>query len=284
MFSVAYVLLPLTGAAPADAIRRSLAPFQRGGRGDVPDSWLTFHDETAALRQTHEARFTFTVQGQGGLQIEGGNQAFWSLDTSRVQDEMRRRGVQRWSVCFADEMDLDAFHNGFTTRLERHPATGGYGRWLNPLGRWDWWDLGGRFDGRIIGEPTRGAGRTAARISSGESQGRTLLANIGALLEDALGQPPAEEVDVRSDRNIELVATLLTDAQAGRDHAYPSALVLPPGAAEDRLRWLDTWPNPGPADAFARLGLPPDADWPAVVEAAYARFADHWAAGVAYHL
>lgn len=284
MFSIAYVILPLSGIAPAEAIRMSLAPFRRGGRGEVPDDWLAFDDETAALRQAHEASLTFTDKGTGGLQLEGDHQAFWYLDTSKVHDEMRRRGLQRWSVCFADTMDLEAFHAAFARPLERHPVAGGYGRWLNPLGRWDWWDLGGRFDGRIIGEPARGAGRGAAQVSSGESRGRTVLANIATALEDALNQPPAAELDIRTDRNIELVATLLTDAQAGRGHAYPSALVLPPGTAEDRLRWLDTWPALGPPDAFAHLGLAPDAAWPAVVEAAYARFADHWAAGVAYHL
>ncbi len=39
MFSIAYVILPLAGTAPAEAIRTSLAPFQRGGRngpGSVP--------------------------------------------------------------------------------------------------------------------------------------------------------------------------------------------------------------------------------------------------------
>ena len=77
-------------------------------------------------------------------------------------------------------MDLAAFHAGFARPLERHPETGAYGRWLNPLGRWDWWDLGGRFDGRIIGEPARSAGRGAAQVSSGESRGRTLLIAINA--------------------------------------------------------------------------------------------------------
>ena len=284
MFSIAYVILPPSATAPAEAIRTSLAPFQRGGRGDLPDPWLTFHDETAALREAHEAALTFTIQPGGGLRTEGASHAHWLLDTGKILDEMRRRSLQRWPVRFADTMDLDAFHAAFAERLDRHPETGAYGQWLNPLGRWDWWDLGGRFDGRIIGEPARGTGRTAAQVSSGESRGRTLLANLATLLEDALNQPPAPELDIRTDRNIELVATLLTDAQAGRGHAHPSALVLPPGAAEDRLRWLDTWPAPGPADAFAHLGLPPDAAWPAVVEAAYARFPDHWAAGVGYHL
>lgn len=284
MFSIAYVLLPFADVAPGEAIRTSLAPYQRGGRGDLPDNWLTFHDETAALRDAHRTQFTFTEKATGGLQIEGNHQASWFIDTSKVQDEMRRHGIERWSVCFADRMDLDAFHAGLGRRLERHPVTGCYGRWLNPLGRWDWWDLGGRFDGYIIGDQARGAARRAAQISSGESRGRSILANVEAVLGDALGQAPTPEVDVRSDRNIELVATLLADAQAGRDHAYPSALVLPPGAAEDRLRWLDTWPELGPADAFAWLGQPPGAGWPAVVEAAYARSPDHWAVAVAYHL
>ena len=283
MFSNAYVILPLADTAPADAIRASLAHFQRSGRGEVPDDWLTFHDETEELRRAHEARFTFTGQGKTGLQVEGDAQAYWQVDTQRVQDEMRRRGLQRWSVCFADTMNLDTFHGSFTARLERHPVTGGYGRWLNPLGRWDWWDLGGRFDGHIIGDPKRGAGRSVAQVSSGESRGRSVLANLENLVGDALGQAPVAEIDVLSDCNIELVTTLLADAQAGQDHAYPATLVLPPGSVEDRLRWLDTWPEQGPVEAFAWLGLAPNVRWPAVVEAAYARFEDHWAAGVAYH-
>ena len=283
MFSLAYVILPFADIAPADAIRASLASFQRGGRGEVPDDWLAFHDETEALRRAHEAQFTFIDQGKGGLQIGGDHEACWQLDTSTVRDEMRRRGLQGWSVRFADAMDLDAFFDLFSHRLERHPATSGYGRWLNPLGRWDWWDLGGRFDGHIIGDPSRDAGRSVSQVSSGASRGRLVLANIQDQVGAALGQEPPAAVDVCSDRNVELAATLLTDARAGREQAYPGALVLPPGAVDDHSRWLGTWPELGPAKAFAWFGLASDASWPAVAEAAYARFGDHWVAGVAYH-
>lgn len=284
MFSAAYVILPFADIPPGDAIRASLAPFQRGGRGDVPDSWLAFDDETDALRRVHEARFTSTECGKDGMHVEGGDHAHWHLDTATVCDEMRRRSLERWSVRFADTMDLDMFFARFTRDLERHPVTGGYGRWLNPLGRWDWWDLGGRFDGHIIGDPNRGMGRSVAQLSSGENRGRSILANLQDQLEEALGQAPMAEVDVLSNRNVELVTTLLADARAGRENAFPGALALPPGAVEDSLRWLDTWPEPGPAKAFAWLGLSADASWHAVVGAAYARFEDHWAAGVAYHL
>ena len=135
MSSVAYVLLPFAETAPGEAIRASLAGFQ-GGRGEVPDGWLTFHDETEAVRRAHEARFTFTEQGKGGLRIEGGDA--WCVDTRQIRNELQRRGLECWSVRFADAMGLDTFFDRYGDRLERHPATGGFGLWRNPLGRWDW--------------------------------------------------------------------------------------------------------------------------------------------------
>ena len=287
MFSLAYVLLPVSDIPPAEAIRAALARFKRGGRGDVPDDWLAFHDETGEVRGEHGALFHFTETDGGGLQIEGGpGIGLWHADSEKLRVEMRGRGLRRWSVRFSDEMGLDDFVARFCRpRLERHAGTGAYGRWLNPLGRWDWWDLGGRFDGRIIGERRNRRGvRKIARVSSGEDPGRSVLARVEDGLGEALGQEPVSELDVANDGNIELVATLLADLRAGREHARPATLVLPPGAADDSLRWLGTWPKPGPVGGFAWLGLPPDADWAAVVEAAYARFEDHWAAGVAYHL
>ena len=84
MFSLAYVILPFADTAPADAIRASLAPFQRAGRGEMPDEHLAFDDETASLRAAHEASFTFTDTGRHGLQVEGGVDAHWLLDSKKV--------------------------------------------------------------------------------------------------------------------------------------------------------------------------------------------------------
>ena len=276
-------MLPFSDNAPADVIRGSLAPFQRGQRGDLPEDWLNFHDETEVLRRAHETPFIFIDQGTRGLQIQGGVDVHWYLDTRQVRDEMQRRKLPLWRVRFADEMDLDIFFDRFVRDLERDPVTGRYGRWLNSLGRWDWWDLGGRFDGFIIGDPKRAEGRSVAQISSGANAGKAILANLEDALGDALGQPAFPAFDVLSNRNVERVATLLADARAGRENAWPGALVLPPGVVEDRLRWLDTWPQRGPTEAFAWLGLQPEASREAVVSAAYARFEDHWAAGVAFH-
>ena len=282
MFSLAYVILPFTDTPPADAITASLARFQRGRRGDLPDDWVAFHDETEDLRSAHETRFTFTDLGKSGLLVEGDAEAFWQVNGASVRSEMRRRELQIWHVRFADTMDLDTFHNLFAKRLERHPLTGDYGRWLNPLGRWDWWDLGGRFDGHIMGEPDRSEGRRFGLVSSGQNRGRAILSNIEDQVRMALDQEPVATIEVSNDRNIELAETLLAAIKADQEHACPGALVLPPGVKE-HLRWLDTWPELGSVEAFAWLGLALDASWSEVVEASYSLFQDHWVAGIAYH-
>jgi hypothetical protein len=76
---------------------------------------------------------------------------------------------------------------------------------------------------------------------------------------------------------------VLEDIQADPEHACPGALVLPPGWFEDHLRWLGTWPELGPVEAFTELGLASTASWPEVVEASCKLFRDHWIAGIAYH-
>jgi hypothetical protein len=126
MFALAYVILPFSDTLPTDAIRASLAPFQRGQRGDLPEGWLSFHDETEALLEDYEAQLTITTQGNGGMRIEGG--PTWYVSTKKVLDEMRRRGLQSWSVRFADTMDIDEFYDRFSEGLDRHPNTGAFGR------------------------------------------------------------------------------------------------------------------------------------------------------------
>ena len=283
MFASVYVILPLSDLAPAEAIRASLAPFQRGSKGDVPDEWLAFHDETAEVRAVHLTEFVFTREEGRGTLIKG--EPHWHLDIGAINAEIARRELHRWPVRFAgSEPDLDAFVKASVRDMERHPATGGYGRWLNPLGQWDWWDLGGRFDGRIIGEGRRPGVRRTASVSSGPDTGRNILANVTGVLANALGAEPPEEVVVEADANIEIVSRLAEDAQTGLASAFPGAILLPPGAVEDRLRWLRAWPKIDPAETLTWLGLPDDTDWKSVVVAVYRRFPEHWAAGVAYHL
>jgi hypothetical protein len=282
MFALAYVILPFSDIPPAEAIRTSLARFQRGRPGDVPDSWIGFHDETKWVQAAHETEFRFVIES-GKFTILAGVDGCYFIDCERIRHEMELRGLQSWTVRFADKMDLATFFDRFGPEIDTHPSNGAYGEWHNVLGRWDWWDLGGRFDGWITRDPSKAEGRRVSAISSGLSRGRKILSNLEDTLRDALDQHPAPEIDVRNDRNIELAETILADIQADPEHACPGALVLPPGSLEDHLRWLDCWPQVGPVEAFTRLGIAADATWPEVVEGACRLFRDHWVAGVAFH-
>jgi hypothetical protein len=173
------------------------------------------------------------------------------------------------------EPDFDAFVRGFTDYQGCDPATGRYGRWLNPIGMWDWWDLGGRFNGFITGE--RRPTAADSTISSGPSRGRLILDNLAQALGAAADHTEAAAIEA----NVELIETL---KHRPSDHALPTAIVLPLGCCTDADRWFDRieWHEISPGTRLA-LGTSADADFGQIARAAYDRFSAHAAAGVAYH-
>jgi hypothetical protein len=99
---------------------------------------------------------------------------------------------------------------------------------------------------------------------------------LGARAHGALKNDEAAEIEM----NVELVETLHADSR----RRLPTAIVLPLGSCADRDRWFDhvEWHDISPGTR-AFLSVSADADFKALVRAAYERFSDHAAAGVAYH-
>jgi hypothetical protein len=182
------------------------------------------------------------------------------------------------------EPDFDAFASRFWQWKKRDERAGLYGRWLNPLGRWDWWDLGGRFDGAILGARGERAVREDGLVSSGPSRGRDM---VGAIAE-AFG---ASERDLQAlmEANVEPASALLEAAQAGREHAFPTTLLLPAGSVSDVARWVETpdgWASRAagiPSEVMALLDLDDSASFQDVCISTYRRFSGWAVAGVAYH-
>jgi len=130
----------------------------------------------------------------------------------------------------------------------------------------------------IVGSAGR---QTVARfISSGPSRGRSLIGNIAT----ALGAPEnAETAEIEA--NVELVEALPAAlALQYETRRLPTAVVLPAGCCADADRWFDhiEWHTISPRTR-AFLGMPADANFEALVRAAYEKFSDCAAAGVAYH-
>ncbi|BBU60393.1 hypothetical protein MSC49_03280 [Methylosinus sp. C49] len=278
MYGLAYVIIPIEFASLQGALDETLAPFKRGGADVFPQEKLEFDDVTGALRLLHTTPLEF--EAGNGLSIRGGDlEHVHDLDSEAVLRFLDAAGTRTWSGRLADvEPDFDAFAWRFTRWKERDARAGGYGRWLNPLGRWDWWDLGGRFDGVITGARRAGTGN-ASMISSGPDRSRDLLGGIAR----ALGGKPSE-IEAEIEANIEIVSALLDAARHGEERAFPTAVVLPLGACTDEFRWLDDlgW-RPIPPETKAFLSVADDAGFKEAAIAAYERFHTMAAAAVAYH-
>ncbi len=287
MYGLAYVLFEPAGALSLErTLRDSLAPFQRGGPDLFDYDKLVFEDRTADLEATHKAVIELRWSEGGGIQLKRvPDSAHYYTDSDALRDLLKAWGGDAFEGRLCDiEPDIDAFASRFWRWKKRDPRTGRYGQWYNLLGRWDWWDLGGRFNCAILGQRGEHLVVDEGLISSGPSRGRDA---VGAIAE-ALGAE-ASNLEALMEANVEPVSALLSACQAGKRHAYPSVLVLPAGAVDDTARWIESpseWvPKRDflPAAAKAMLGLPDEAKFKAICRAAYRRFESYAAAGVAYH-
>jgi hypothetical protein len=278
MYGLAYVLVPSRFVSLQSELDRTLARFRRGGDDAFPRDKLAFDDAMDGLRRLHHTKFRYNSDGTVGWRDPDDAAASFCLKFSKLSEHMAACRLGEFEGTFTElESDFDAFVRRFTDFDQRDPDTSRYGRWLNPVGYWDWWELGGRFNGVIVGDP-RPAGAEQI-ISSGPSRARAILGNLTASLG---GRAAAEKAEIEA--NVELVASLKLAADRNDKHSLPTALVLPIGCCADEDRWLDRveWHEIRPGTR-AFLGAPADADFRRLVRAAYDRFSELAAAGVAYH-
>ena len=279
MYGIAYVIIPTEFESLQAALDEALAPFRRGGPDEFPREALAFDDVTDELRQLHRLPITLEAKGAGVVLQSNNSASAGDFDFAALAEFLGATGAPLWSGRFADvEPDLDAFARRFTRWKERDARAGGYGRWLNPLGRWDWWELGGRFDGLVSGQRRPGAGADSM-ISSGPNRGRDLIGGVAR----AFGGKPSE-VEAEIAANVDLVSALLEAARRGEEHAFPTAILLPVGACAPESRWFDAlgW-RPIASETKTLLSVPADATFEESATAAYERWADMAVAGVAYH-
>ena len=278
MYGIAYVIIPTEFASLQSVLDEALAPFRRGGPDECPRAHLAFDDVTDEIRNFHDEQIELKWE-DGKVVLRSKNMLAHGLDFGALGDLLTSTDLPSWTGRLADvEPDLDAFARRFTDWKQRDPDAGGFGQWLNPLGRWDWWELGGRFDGLVSGQPRRGAG-AEAMISSGPNKGRDLMGSVMRVL---TGSVPEIEAEIAA--NVDLVSALLDAARRGDEHAFPTAVVLPVDACAPAFRWFDAlgW-RPIPAETRALLSVPDDATFKETATAAWERFEGVAVAGVAYH-
>lgn len=160
-----YVRVPACDAASIDsAIASMLLPFKESGFGDrdPPElsQYLTFHDTEDDSRNDYAT---------------GSRKVFVSPTgevASKYEYRFRRDAFSRDYVAPAGWQEREqSFAEAFATfdeyvarwlEEERDQKTGRLGYWQNPNKKWDWYQVGGRYEGEL---PLRGGAKAAkARV------------------------------------------------------------------------------------------------------------------------
>ena len=166
MYGLAYVLIPSQFASLQTELDRTLAPFMRGGEKEFPREKLAFDDATEALTRLHRTGFRYNPNGSLTWLVPA--DASYDLRLASLKEHLTACSLDEFEGTFAEiEPDFDEFVRRFTRFAAPDRTTRRYGRWLNPIGYWDWWELGGRFNGVITGNVSSG-GRGAGHLLRAE--------------------------------------------------------------------------------------------------------------------
>lgn len=136
------------------AIAQQLAPYQENNMGDCPEEFLAFNDVEEECREQYEeeeAEFILTPDGE----------LTWPSDqryqqpvedspyprTMQVIPEDHQRVTRPLSDMYPT---FEQFLEDYAGYKEKDPKTGKYGYWENPNAKWDWYQIGGRWQGSLL--------------------------------------------------------------------------------------------------------------------------------------
>ena len=144
------------------SLEELLAPYQENNMGDCPKEYLAFHDEEDSYLKEYE---------EDGLEmIKTPNEELiytWDNSLRKIQDSFRTKdlrvdkneyikklnemGYKEVFVKYKEKYPtFEEFVRDFHGREERDPETKRYGYWENPNRKWDWYQLGGRWQGSLL--------------------------------------------------------------------------------------------------------------------------------------
>ena len=139
-----------------DDVEKQLAPYQENNMGDCPAEYLRFNDETDGLLEQYQNGTTKTVVSPSGELLSPYEDRFLNPDYKTFsEDESNPRwiyptGYEIKEVPFNRRYSsFDEFVTQYHGYEEKDPSTGRYGYWENPDAKWDWWTIGGRYQGRL---------------------------------------------------------------------------------------------------------------------------------------
>jgi hypothetical protein len=127
-----------------DDVDEQLEPFQEGGLDTCPEEYLEFHDEEDDFREFYQT-------------------GVFDRPMDRTDYPQRYGKPIREVFPTFDHYMAEVYG-------PRDERTGRYGDWWNPNSQYDWYEVGGRFSGRLVLKPDR-VGPTGQQGGDGEPVG-----------------------------------------------------------------------------------------------------------------
>ena len=160
------------GEPTYEMIEKALAPFQENNMGDCPKEYLEFHSYSKEYKEEYETGTTERVKLKDGTLVYPWNDClykevtqaeyeeakaeekqvnYYSHPTPRymVKQDLAEIGAEAveipWKMLYATfEKYLEDYHGA-----KKDEETNDYGYWENPNAEWDWYEIGGRWAGRL---------------------------------------------------------------------------------------------------------------------------------------
>jgi hypothetical protein len=129
-----------------DDVDAALEPFQQY-ESDEPDEYLEFVDREDELRREYETDGEDKQVVLSTGEVRGFFDArFFSPEQKRLvyPDDAKIVVIKPYRNSFAT---LEDFVHEMEGSAARDKTTGRFGKWANPNGKWDWYQLGGRWRG-----------------------------------------------------------------------------------------------------------------------------------------
>jgi hypothetical protein len=138
-------------------VEELLAPYQENNTGNCPKEYLRFYDVEEEYRKEYENNSVEMVKMPDGRLLYPWDKEFrvkgqfgYGSNTHKVPEN-----YERIQVKFKDKYsDFDTFMKDWAGYENKDPETGKYGYWENPNAKWDWYQIGGRWQGMLLVKDT----------------------------------------------------------------------------------------------------------------------------------
>lgn len=133
-----------------DNLEKLMAPYQENNMGDCPKEYLVFVDEEQEYRDRYETGLEKRVKLANGELVERYDRRCYVEVSKNRREWQLPEGAEEVEVPIKELYSSEDDYVAASCDYEIDKETGKRGYWENPNRKWDWYVVGGRWDGLLL--------------------------------------------------------------------------------------------------------------------------------------